>query len=243
MYALSDSKPPNLPICVNAEAFSRLTDPRRIDFYRVSCILDHHFSSTTNTTTTIPTPPVRWNAGLHHTKVSPSNRNILRCRRLNPTGEHGSPSVFDPFFYHFPSQIPSRSLNGAASVLGLVSVFHYHLFSLRASSSLSSLVFCVINPATAYHLPPPSTVCMQKSLHSPSPLPAVFTITNFHDNPKNPQFRHLDTQTYQPLSQPFAPRPLFLDRLSVSYTLVTETPSSVLYDLFSSELRNPSDCR
>jgi hypothetical protein len=85
-------------------------------------------------------------------------------------------------------------------------------------SSLSSCIILIVFISLLCHqsrhrlpttLPPTSTtVCMQKSLHSPSPLPAVFTITVFHDNPKNPQFRldsNIPTTLCAPpsLSRPF----------------------------------------
>lgn len=152
-------------ICVNAEAFIRLTDPGWID-YCVSCssiITPLVYDETT------PHPLIRWNAGLHQT------RSLLRGYGHSPlsTAQLLGSMDLPQFDFTFLFFTLSRSLNGAASALGLVSVFiaiPTLLLSLRASS-LSSFVFCVI----IRHLYPP-TMCMQKSLHFPL-LPVVFAIT------------------------------------------------------------------
>ena len=159
----------------------------------VSCILDHH-SSTTN----LPPPPPScslecWPSS---NKVSLSNNwTILPLSTAQPTGEHGSPSVFDLTFFHL-----SRSLNGAALVLGLVSVFT--AISSRHPLSCILIVFiCLLchQSATTYLLPPRAcrSLCIRHrcSLSSPS---------QFHDNRnRNSPPCHRASLKHTNPSQPF----------------------------------------
>lgn len=148
--------------------------PRRLFVLRIPdgsirlCFL--HPRSSTLSSTTKPNHP-----HLFVGMLAFITQGLSSCRRLNHWGAWISPPVRLFTFFHlsfFISSQLSRSLNGAASALRLVSVFtanpdsYFSSPSLRASS-LSSFVFRVITPPPPPTHPPP---CMQKSLHLP-PLP------------------------------------------------------------------------
>jgi len=208
----------------------------------VSCILDHH-SSTTKPTTPLPSCSFGMLAFIK--QGLSSNWTILPLSTAQPTGEHGSPSVFDLFFtFLLLHKQLSRSLNGAASVLGLVSVFTA-ILTLFFSCIL--IVFtCLLchqsATTTTYHLRACRSLCIRRrcSLSSPS---------QFSRQPK-PQFhhrhRHRASLKHTNPSQPFKilllistvpPSPTTSGRLSFFRLCATYN------DPFSSELRNPSDCR
>jgi hypothetical protein len=180
---------------VNAEAFIRLTDPRWID-YCVSCssiitplVYDEtpHLFARGASTAGLSLPPTLYLPALllDHTPSYP-----LECwpssNKVSPRYGHSPLSTaqllgsmdlpqfdFTSFFF-----FPSRSLNGAASALGLVSVFiaiPTPLFSYSPSCILIVFI-CFLRHQFAtitYH--PPSCAC-RSLLHLP-PLLVVFTVT------------------------------------------------------------------
>lgn len=154
MYALSDSKPPNLPICVNAEAFSRLTDPRRIDFYRVSCILDHHFSSTTNTTTT---PHHRFVGMLAFItpRSLPRTGTFSAVDGSTPLGSMDLPQFSTLFFTIFLHKfLPVTKW----CCLGSRACFRFSLPSLLSSCIILTVFISLLCHQSRHRLPPTTTI-------------------------------------------------------------------------------------
>jgi hypothetical protein len=177
-------------------------------------------------------------------KVSPSIMNILRCRRLNHWGAWISPQ-FDLLLL-FPSSLLSRSLNGAASVLGLVSVFNAIFSSLRA---LLIVFICLL----CHNSPPPPTTYLPTHLPTTNVHAEVFAFTaaarclhhHSHDNPitQRPSFNTYQTPlkyTHNRLN-PALFSPPVCSRLSHSGHLRFLTRVTVTCSHLNSA--NPSDCR
>jgi len=114
-------------------------------------------------------------------KVSPSNNwSILPLSTAQPTGEHGPPSVFRPYFF---SPFYSRSLNGAASVLGLVSVFTAisRLTSSHHPFSCILIVFiCLLCHQTRHYLP--TTTYVHAEVFAFAAAARCLHHHSFHDN-------------------------------------------------------------
>jgi len=192
MYApLSDSKlPPFLiSICVNAEAFIRLTDPGWIDFTR-GFLASSIITSSTTKTHHHPTPILLvWNAGLHHTRTLPRTGQILPLSTAQPTGEHGSPSGFRPFF-STPFSLLQLSRSTKWCCLGSQACFRFHCHPDSLLLIPFSCIFIVFTCLLCHQIPPPPptylracrSLCIRRrcSLSSPS---------QFSRQPK-PEFRH-----------------------------------------------------
>jgi hypothetical protein len=211
----------------------------RFPFNRVSCILDHHVRPRrTPTTTTTPNHRFVGMLAFITQRASPSNWNILRCRRLNPTG--GSMDLPPVFFDLFSTFLSPGHLNGAASVLGLVSVFT----AISLYLSPSSCIFLIVFISLLCHQSAIITMCMQKSLHSP-PLPT--RCLHHHSISRQPKPAISSTRLVSNIPTPLNPlRPaLFFSTASPSLTHPghLDFPRRCYTTRSSSELRNPSDCR
>jgi hypothetical protein len=128
----SDSKPYLISICVNAEAFIRLTDPGWIDLFW--CFLHPRSSKSLVHDETTPLCPFVGMLAFIMQDLS-SIMDILRCRRLNPLGSMDLPSARLFFFYLFHKL--SRSTKWCC--LGSRACFRFHCHPDSSSCILISL--------------------------------------------------------------------------------------------------------
>jgi hypothetical protein len=189
---------------VNAEAFIRLTDPRWIDLRRF--FLASSITKQTSSTTkphpfalgaqwlvpqfcpACPLPRWFWTLS-DRLECWPSSHEVsppiwtFSAVDGSITREHGSPSV--RLYLFLPK---SRSLNGAASALGLVSVFRYH------PTLPPCIHFCHRLHLSSVSVPPSkSTFMCMKSVFVFVNSPAARCL--HHHSPDNPKHRTRSSPT------------------------------------------------